>query len=69
MSTEDKKPATEASKKFHLTSLNEKGETKVHNMMELNRDAQALQLNAKRRRDAVAKQVKELVIASMKRGA
>lgn len=66
---EDKKPSAEAPKKFHLTSLNEKGETKVHNMMELNRDAQALQLNAKRRRDAVAKQVKELVIASMKRGA
>jgi len=62
----DEKPAVPL-KKHRLSILDEHGRTKQQSMMELNRDAQGLQLGAKRRRQGIMKQVTDVVSAALKR--
>lgn len=60
-------PIATTAPKHRLTILDDKGETKNHSMMDLNRDAHGLQAGAKRRRAGIMKQVTDVVSAALKR--
>jgi len=64
--TADEAPV-EAPKKVYLTILDEKGQTKAPNLMELNRTAQGLHAGKEARRKGLLKRVTEYVTAELKR--
>lgn len=59
-------PAEEP-KKVHFTILDENGQTKKPNLMELNRDAHSLHAGKEARRKNMLKRVTEYVTAELKR--
>lgn len=65
--TENIEETVEAPKKVRLTILDEKGQTKKPNLMELNRDAHALHAGKEARRKGILKRVTDYVTAELKR--